>query len=324
MVKFFEFNPFLELNKMNTLSMGPSTIENTASILVNNAIAVLNEKHPSSQRLDEAIRPFAAAQWTREVLNHITVAKMNRLIGRLKRSSLPKATLRLITAHFQRALIDEPAIIPLHFTEWRDIVMRTGLNHLADPDTWLAVWEALATHRIPDPPTLARVSLLEIHTVTDTSLFGDLIQSLWQAVRIEFAHATTTPGSVVAFRQNVSTPPEALRAPNAELTTIGLDFEASKLDIGLPSNFESLGPTARIAALQDATPDSQQMMRFLSTGAQTNVLQQVRLTLLPWRQGYLATSRFARYLASLPFHRPLRWSRNGALCLATEKPTNST
>ena len=97
--------------------MDPSTIENTASILVNNAIAVLNEKQPSSQRLEEALRPFAVTQRARDVLNHITVDKMNRLIGRLKRSSIPGETLRLISAHFQRALSDEPAIIPLQFTE---------------------------------------------------------------------------------------------------------------------------------------------------------------------------------------------------------------
>ena len=285
---------------MNTLAMDPSTIENTASILVNNAINVLNTPRVSSQSLDEALRPFAVIQWTREVLNHITVAKMNRLLGRLKRSPLPKATLRLITEHFKRALSDEPAIIPLHFTEWRDTVTRSGLNNLANPDTWLAVWEALSTHRIPDPPTLARVSLLEIQTVSDSSLFGDLIQSHWQAVRIEFAHTTATPGTVVTFRKNVSALPEALRAPNAELTEIGQDFEDSKLDIGLPSNFDHMGPSARITALQEATPDSQQLLRFLSTGAQTNVLQQVRLTLPSVASGVNCYLSFCSLLGIAP------------------------
>ena len=159
---------------MNTLAMDPSPIENTASTLVNNAIAVLNEKQPSTQRSDEALRPFAVTQWARGVPNRIADTKMNRLLWRLKRSTLPRATLRLITAHFHRALSDEPAITPIHFTEWRDVVRRTALNNLANPDTWMAVWEALATHRIPGPPKLARVSLMEIQTVADSSLFGDL------------------------------------------------------------------------------------------------------------------------------------------------------
>ena len=263
---------------MNHLAMGPPTIENTASILVNNAIAVLNEKRSSARRLGEALRPFAAIQWAREVLNRVSIAKMYRLLGRFKRSAIPKATLRLVAEHFKRALIDEPAITPVHFTDWGDTVIRTSLTNLANPDTWLAVWETLQTHRIPDPPTLARISLLEIRMLADPSPFGELIQALWQAVRIELAYTTSTTTPIVAFRQNISSLPEALRAPNAELTAIGQDFADSKLDIGLPSNFDTMGPMARVVALQEATPDSQQMLRFLSTGAQPNILQQVRLT----------------------------------------------
>ena len=178
---------------------------------------------------------------------------MNRLFGRFKRSAIPKATLRLVIDRFKRALSDEPAITPTHFTEWRDAVLRTSLDNLANPDTWLAVCETLQVHRTPNPPKLATISLLEIQTPSDTSHFGELIQSLWQAVRIELAHTDTAAAPVVAFRQNISALPEVLRAPNAELTAIGQDFAEAKLDIGLPSNFDSLGPMARVAALQEAT-----------------------------------------------------------------------
>ena len=80
-----------------------------------------------------------------------------------------------------------------------------------------------------------------------------------------------------------------------------MDFEETKLDIGLPTNFDSLGPTARIAALQEATPDSQQLLRFLSTGAQTNVLQQVRLTLPSVAAGVSCYLSFCSLLGIDPF-----------------------
>ena len=98
-------------------------------------------------------------------------------------------------------------------------------------------------------------------------------------MRIEYAQTTSTTGAIVAFRRNFSTLPEELRAPNAELSAIGVDFEESKLDIGLPTNFDLLGPKARIVSLQEAAPDSQQLLRFLSTGSQTSIQQQVRLSL---------------------------------------------
>ena len=132
--------------------------------------------------------------------------------------------------------------------------MRTSLNRLTNPDTWLAVWEALGTFRIPDPPTLARVSLVEIQSLADASPFGELIQSLWQAIRIENAQAGGITPPIVAIRRNIDSLPEALRAPNAELTAIGAEFEESKLDIGLPTNFDPLGPMDRIVSLQEADP----------------------------------------------------------------------
>ena len=44
-------------------------------------------------------------------------------------------------------------------------------------------------------------------------------------------------------------------------------------------DFDQLGPIARITALQAATPDSQHLLRFLSAGAQSNILEQVKHTL---------------------------------------------
>ena len=159
---------------MNTLAMGPSTVENNTSILANNAISVLNNARASPQLLGEAIRPFAATQWARPVIEHISISKINRLLGRLKRSQVPKATLRLVIDHFHRALSAEPAITPARFIEWRDITIRASLTNLANPDTWIATWNARETHRIPDAQTLARVSHLELQTLAAASPMGGL------------------------------------------------------------------------------------------------------------------------------------------------------
>ena len=264
---------------MNALAMDQSTLESTASILVNNAITVLNEPRASAQRLDEALRPFAVIQWTRPVIEHITVAKINRRLGRLKRSPIPKATLRLVIDHFHRALSSDPAVIPDRFVEWRDLTVRAALTNLANPDTWVSTWHALENHRIPDAQSLARVSHIELQTLADSSPLGELMTNLWQAVRIELARGQSLAEPFITFRHNIEALPEALRAPNAEVTAFGADFSAAKLDIGLPDDFDALGPAARITALQNATPDSQQLLRFLSSGAQRNILQQVRATL---------------------------------------------
>ena len=281
--------------------MESSTVETAASILVNNIINVLNNKESTAQRLGEALRPFSVIQWGREVLDHVAIPRMNRLLGRLKRSPAPKATLRLVTDHLHRAINSEGTIVPMRFTEWSNAVMRTSLNNLANHDTWLSVWESLESHRIPDPPTLAKVSLIEIQSLAESPHYDEPMQALWQAIRIEAAQNSGIAQPIVTFRQNIASLPEALRAPNAELAAIGVDFQESKLDIGLPSNFDTLGPMARISALQEADPDSQRLLRFLSVGAHQNILQQVRLTLPQVASGVSCYLSFCSLLGIAPF-----------------------
>ena len=70
--------------------MDPSTVEAAASILVNHLISVLNEPKSSASQLNAALKPFAATQWAKKVIDLIAVGKINRLLGRLKRTLFRK------------------------------------------------------------------------------------------------------------------------------------------------------------------------------------------------------------------------------------------
>ena len=105
----------------------------------------------------------------------------------------------------------------------------------------------------------------------------------------------------ITFRPDPMSLPEALRAPSVADTAIGTEYTQAKESIGLPMDFDSLGPTARIAALQAATPDSQHLLRFLSAGAQSNILQQVRLTLPSVASGVACYLAFCSLLSIAPF-----------------------
>ena len=152
--------------------MGLNTVAQTAPILVNNLMNILQDPRVSPNRLEEALHPFAVGQWATPAIEHIAESKMDRLFGRLKREGAPRATLRIVIEHLKRARSDEQATIPAEFTDWRDIVSRSALTDLANPDTWWAKWNALALRRIPDARTLSRVSLLETQTIAEASPFG--------------------------------------------------------------------------------------------------------------------------------------------------------
>ena len=139
--------------------MEPLTVENTAAILANRVANVLNDPKSTANQLNEALKPLAVIQWTKRAIDHISVNKINRILGRLKRPCVPKETLRLVIDRFHRAVREEQAEIPIRFTDWREVVSRTSLTPLTDPGTWIEVWNELEVHRIPDPVTLTRISL---------------------------------------------------------------------------------------------------------------------------------------------------------------------
>ena len=106
---------------------------------------------------------------------------------------------------------------------------------------------------------------------------------------------------IVTFRNDPILLQEALRAPSVEASVVGTECKESKEALGLPMDFDQLGPIARIAALQAATPDSQHLLRFLPAGARSNILQQAKLTLPSVASGVACYFAFCLLLSIAPF-----------------------
>ena len=72
-------------------------------------------------------------------------------------------------------------------------------------------------------------------------------------------------------------------------------------DLEFPENFGKLGPNARILALRNIAPDSQRLLRFLSVGAQANILEQSRSSTPQLASGVARYLSFCSLLAIAPF-----------------------
>ena len=103
------------------------------------------------------------------------------------------------------------------------------------------------------------------------------------------------------FRERNFSLVEALRAKNVAESPFGADLTDSKEALGLPDNYDRLGPAARIVDLRNKTPDSQQLLRFLSAVAQNNILEQVNLTLPSVASGVKCYLSFCSLLGIDPF-----------------------
>ena len=286
---------------METIAFEPRTLESTAAILLNNIISTLNKSDSSDEDLENALKPFAIIQWTRPIIEKLGVGKINRMFGRLKRTKVPKPTLRLIIDHFTIALSDQGALMPIELAEWRTILTKYSLNILADYATWTLVIQFLKGLNFPTPESFAEAKIENISPIVATSPYCDLINAFWQALRIEFASAKGLTPLTVKYRSDNFSLVQALRADSVEESEFGKELSAAAGDLNLPENFGRLGPKARIIALQNIAPDSQPLLRFLPIGAQANILEQVRSTLPCVASGVGCYLSFCSLLAIAPF-----------------------
>ena len=286
---------------METIAFENRTLQSTAAVLLNNIIKVRNTASSKAEQLSDALRPFAVIQWTRPLIEKLGVAKINRMFGRLKRSPITKTELRLVIDHFRIALSDRGALMPDEFAEWRTLLTRYSLNLLADYATWTGVLGFLLKNKIDTPAQFAELSLQLMNDLAKISPYEELIGPLWQAVRLEFASAKGVTPFTLKFRSENFSLVGALKAKNVQESEFGNELESATLDLQLPENFSKLGPKARIIALQNVVPESQALYRFLSIGAQANILEQVRLTLPAVSSGISCYLSFCSLLAVAPF-----------------------
>ena len=79
--------------------------------------------------------------------------------------------------------------MPDDLAEWRTIITRYSLNLLADYATWTLVIHCLIPQNLPTPVSLSATKLDAVNCITAVSPYGELVNSLRRAVRMEFASA---------------------------------------------------------------------------------------------------------------------------------------
>ena len=247
---------------MDTLAHDIKTQVTTATILYNNLIKVLADTRACQAQLEEALIPFAIIQRNKDIIQNIGIGRLNRVFGRLKRSSIPKRTLKSVIDHFHTALADKGAVIPPEFMEWRDIIAKYPLNTLTSYAAWIPIIRFMIASRLPTPRDLGALSLAEVNSLLKETPWEELIAAIWQSSRIEFHPQSEVNKISLKFRNNNLTLVEALRSASRPDSAFASELSQSKEDLGLPIAFEKLGPAAKINALRQATPDSQQLLRF--------------------------------------------------------------
>lgn len=123
---------------------------------------------------------------------------------------------------------------------------------------------------------------------------------LWQATRLGGSAESESP-SQLRLLTSLSDVAPSIRASSAESSTFGATRLDLRTQIGLASDFDALGPAAKVRRLSEAALDSRLLSRFLDAGSQLNVLQQVRSTLPSVANGVHGYLDFCRLINAGPF-----------------------
>ena len=293
---------------MSEVEQLPTTM--VANLIIANLSRLLNDRSSSRASLDQALRAFLALDWSHEVLSQVGTSRLNTLWARIRSSPATPDLIRTVIEHIRRPLIARNAALDPAFAAWHTILDRFMLAHTVGPQGWSSTLALLARLGLDSPETLASASLDVLRHSLPTRIFPR-VSLLWQAARL-------LPGSSSASRTQLSLMVDseqiapALRAGSVESSAFGQDLSALTRRLNLPDDFTSLGPAAKVRRLEAVASDQALLARFLDSGANANILQQVRASLpavAAGLQGYLAFCRLIRVQPFPPLPSTLcQWS----------------
>ena len=170
--------------------------------------------------------------------------------------------------------------------EWRILIARFNLTERISLPGWSPILNFLAASLISRPKELALWSHGEVSLLANTSPEASAILGLHRASVVS-CHSiqSATPESSRRILSPAHSLAASIRVSSVEATSFARQHSCAASAIDLHANFSSLGPAAKIRRLAESTAPREQVMRFLNTGAQVNILRQVQDSLKPVAPG---------------------------------------
>ena len=240
-------------------------------------IRIFTDAPYTSAALSASILPFFAIDFSRGIILRVGPYKMDRFLNRLRGSLIRKDEYRCLVAHVKDSLIGETVVFSPEMEEWRVIILRNNLTERLQLPDWIPILNHLAGSLIVRPRDLALWSHAEISALAATSPESSAIIALFQASLVACAPVpSATPESSWHLMASAHALAGGLRAPTVSQTICARAHESARAALRLPDDFHPKGPAAKIRCLAQCTTEKSEILRFLNTGAQVNILHQVQ------------------------------------------------
>ena len=274
---------------------------NLAVLATQYATKILSQERISPSDLKMVIDTLRSTPWSRPIVTQIGSRIINKIFQRLRDNKIPQCE---YTALVQ--LICDPikadTLTPPFWGLWDELILKYNLEKsLPHAELKTAIMK-MSQGSIKTPLDLADLTKKQA-LVLDTSLFtSGTLALLWQCAKcqLEYPRERTTkrfhkdPKALTNMLQKI-------KGKGIENTTTFKEFNELAEALDLPKNFDQLSPGAKVKLLGASHIDRTQMTRYLTLGAEINLLRTVKSSLPSVRSGARSYFRFCDLMARPSF-----------------------
>ena len=272
-----------------------------ADLALQFAIKKLSQKVVKKCDLKDALDTIKAVPWTKEILRELGTGRSNTILQLLRNLRTNSVTYAGIKNLFIDPIMAD-ALGVEYWDLWNELGLKYHLFRSTPPREIREAIQKLPQGVIKTPLDLAALSKKEA-LVLDRSLFTDgTTLSLWQCAKCQFEFPTNRTTQRFSRDPKVATKLiQKIKGKTLEDTEISREIRDLAEQMGLPDNYDKLTPGAKVRALSNSALDRTMLTRFLTLGAELNILRAVKGSLPAVRSGINSYFRFCDLMARQPF-----------------------
>ena len=220
-----------------------------------------------------AVRVFFITDWCPGMKILLDIARISRLLVRLRSSRLPREDYRSISKRIHLDTGDLSGAIPYELEPWRRIIACHSLFYDRPFQGRIPILRDSDGRIIGTPADLTALSHAQPCEMGDTLVAPEAFIRLWKAASID-GHRFQPDRGRLRFPTHASIPAQSIRSSDIEQTRFPKVTGESWGALVFPGGFSGLGQTARIRPLGQPSSDTVDVRSYLHAQSPPNILKQ--------------------------------------------------
>ena len=223
-----------------------------------------------------ALVPLLGISWSRKIITAVKTKRINDLLAKIRNTAVPRADYVRLADLSKLAFFTPTEFLP-EWEERRTVADHYRLDRRHHWPTLAAAVSQFITCEVNSPFDLAALEASAVEQMV-SSFDGEMAsRDLWRASRLNASKAASDDQLFLCAQDvNVSSFHRAIKRHRAELSRDPRDSTAASSHMRLPSQFDRMGPIARIKAIQESRQATTRIDRFAQDRTQANLLKKVR------------------------------------------------